>query len=495
MIVVDGRTDMEKLYELLKEPEQEELEFKERLNLDDDHDSLSLVKDLVALANCSNGGYLLVGVDNNRNPVLPIGSITDRARFDGARINDLLNKYIDSSCLIISQIHETNSHEVVMLFIKKQTNDYPIPFSKVGQYQDNKCIQQTIFRKGDLFVREGAQNQPLQYKHWGKLLKNHDEQIKNETRKDIDALIGKLSENGILRPTLALSNEMDDVVYVRALQSIIDSQNYSVLNRAISQSMQTAQAITDDYENVVKKLAIIAIEAIYCGKDTVANNVIDSLYQLYSTLLNSEKTEIEQLLSLIMYVYIIGSIAVRKHNWSTVKLLVIKEGTRNYTNRYSSWIREVQVEATRQNLFTQDDSGLIISLARRKMVQIRELRPDILDESVDENPSKSDPILNALCQFDLLYNIWTYAVGKQHGGAYPSFSRFSPSRVSQIFKLIIDKNSNNPVFSDIKPSILANSMNKVFTNVEREPSSFFSGWFGIPNELKEYIETNNTSEA
>ena len=50
-VAVDGRTDVEKLYELLLEPEQTHLDFKANIDLSDNKGRLNFVKDAVAMMN------------------------------------------------------------------------------------------------------------------------------------------------------------------------------------------------------------------------------------------------------------------------------------------------------------------------------------------------------------------------------------------------------------------------------------------------------------
>lgn len=69
MIVVDGRTDEEKLRELLLAgAECTELEFKETLDLRTKRDELNFIKDAVSMFNHYPGGYFIVGVTDNGKP-------------------------------------------------------------------------------------------------------------------------------------------------------------------------------------------------------------------------------------------------------------------------------------------------------------------------------------------------------------------------------------------------------------------------------------------
>ncbi len=117
MIVVDGRTDREKLIELLQLPEQTHLEFKAELDLTAKNDELNFVKDAVSMSNRPPGGYILMGVNDDGTLALPTGTIADRTRFDGARLGDMIRKYVEGEVHAISQIHEIDGHEVVLIHL------------------------------------------------------------------------------------------------------------------------------------------------------------------------------------------------------------------------------------------------------------------------------------------------------------------------------------------------------------------------------------------
>lgn len=69
MVVVDGRTDKEKLFELLNAGgECDELDFKETLDFSNKLDALDFVKDAVSMCNRYPGGYIIVGADNDGRP-------------------------------------------------------------------------------------------------------------------------------------------------------------------------------------------------------------------------------------------------------------------------------------------------------------------------------------------------------------------------------------------------------------------------------------------
>ena len=129
MIVVDGRTEYDKLVELLGVPEETHLDLKAHVDMASAEDKLKLVKDIVAMSNRPPGGYILIGVDDNGNPCMPIGTIPDRKRFDGARLGDLVRKYIEGEIHVSVAIHEHKGNEIVVVFVPKHRDGLPVPMN------------------------------------------------------------------------------------------------------------------------------------------------------------------------------------------------------------------------------------------------------------------------------------------------------------------------------------------------------------------------------
>lgn len=157
-VTVDGRTDIEKLTELLSEPEQQHLEFKESVDLSKNEGKIKFVKDVVSMSNRPPGGYILIGVDDSGNPAAPQGTFDQKTRelFDGARLNDLIRRYTEGPVRVTSQFHTVKGYEVVLIYAPHNESGLPVPMSSLGQYEKNgKTVQ--LFRRGDICIRDGAQ--------------------------------------------------------------------------------------------------------------------------------------------------------------------------------------------------------------------------------------------------------------------------------------------------------------------------------------------------
>lgn len=163
MIHVDGRTDIEKLKELLASgTECSEIDFKEVLDLSKKCDELDFVKDAVSMFNRYPGGYVVIGATNEGNPSDLCAGI-DWKQFDGARLTDKIRSYVNAPLTAISAVHEIDGHTYCLVCIKSPDDGLPTPFAKLGQCTDGKGRQKVVFREGDITRRDGAQNRPLEY--------------------------------------------------------------------------------------------------------------------------------------------------------------------------------------------------------------------------------------------------------------------------------------------------------------------------------------------
>lgn len=152
MIFVDERTDNDELLEILGVPEETHLDLKASLDFDSAEDRLKFVKDAVTMSNRPPGGYILIGVDDFGKPCMPIGTIPDRKRFDGARLGDLVRAYIEGEIHLRVQIHERKGNEIVMIFVPKNRDGLPVPMDKDGHFSRlcNRQGKSRVQKRGSL---------------------------------------------------------------------------------------------------------------------------------------------------------------------------------------------------------------------------------------------------------------------------------------------------------------------------------------------------------
>lgn len=139
----------------LAETERDDLELKEALDPTVKRDRLQLVKEIVAMAN-TKGGRILVGVtDAGERVGIPE---RDRIKWDGARIGDLVESYINPERVEISITFRRDGCPEGTIVVQLAVPYHPEPplvISKVGTVQ-----QKRILRKGDVLVRNNTKVEP-----------------------------------------------------------------------------------------------------------------------------------------------------------------------------------------------------------------------------------------------------------------------------------------------------------------------------------------------
>ena len=492
MIVVDGRTDLEKLRELLSEPEQTHLEFKSSLNLADNRDRVEFVKDAVSMSNRPPGGYILVGAHEGGALSLPRGTIRDPALFDGARLGDLIRKYIEGEVHIVSRFHALEDHEVVLVYIPHHRDGLPVPMSATGQWRKPNGTDTVVFREGDVLVREGAKNTPLRHAHWNDLLSQRDRRLREEARQQSDLLLAELAKalrDGPSTPiAIPLAADSSDDAFVQAMISNFESNSDVRIRQflALAKSSAREESVLTE---ILNKITVLAAQALFFEQIGLVGLAVDSLYDIYdSPGADPSKTRLD----IINRVYVLGSLAVRLRHWSTIPALVLRPYPPMEDGYvYSSWIRHGQVAASRARLFPGERGGLMISAARELAAEHQAMRPDVPDTGLPE-PSQmadDDTLFNSLCQFDVLLCMIVAAEGKQHGGGYPASSAMHQHRADPAFILTAsDTTARAALFPTSTNETVASAMARVFSSALRESHSFGGHWWSLPSSAQRFVD-------
>ena len=495
MIVVDGRTDREKLVELMRQGEQTELEFKSTLDLKDKQkpDRLNFVKDVVALSNLPRGGYMLIGVKDDGTPVGMGDDSQDD--WDGACLQNIVRPYVEGQIRIMSQIHALDQGAVVLLYIAPHDDGFlPVPFSKQGEYTPKgDKRQRKVFDVGQLLVREGAQNVPLRHAHWPTLLKRHDEMIRRQATEHLDSFLFELT--AVLRSSrenkeealMPLSIGLSDSAFEDAVNIHLErgrDQDVSLFVRTVSNGAE------EDADAILDKLTMVAVLALYREKREVACRAIDALFDVYEQAGEcAGECNAKILLEIVNRLYVIGSAAVRLKAWGILPCLVIEFPRNNLKPaKPVVWIRDGQVRAIRAGLLSSEKQGAyMLPAARRLMVEHAPMRPDVPESRLPDNHADlkdDDVLLNSLAQFDILYCLVVAAKTGDPKAAYPASSALKGCRAAPALQCVaVDGAVRQELFAGADDSVVAQAMKEVYEFAFRESKEFPEDGFGNWNEV------------
>lgn len=500
-VVVDGRTDVEKLRELLLEPEQTHLDFKANIDLTANKGRLNFVKDAVAMMNRPPGGYIVIGVDedNAKENRLTIsrGSL-NRKLFDGSALGDIIRKYIEGEAHVITQIHEIGNHEVVVIYLPSHRDGLPTPMSAIGQYVvDGK--NKTVFQEGVVYVREGAKNEYLRHAHWGDLMAARDHRLREEARAPIDDLIRDVAKmvraqsNGqSTNAAIALlSVDMSDEAFLEILTLHLESDNEIRIKQFIQRAKSCALR-DETYAQTIDKLTIIAVQSIFFGRTVIAHAAVRCLYDIYGSIGDVGLTRVRKQLDIVIRLYVIGSEAVRMSDWTTLHDLVLYPYPQPGSDAciYSSWIRHGQVGGSRSEQ-VDGEKGMMIPAARMLQIEHLAMRPSMPDVSMlDPNQATDDDVLlNDLCQFDIFYCLVVYAEGKYSGEAYPASVVMSQSRADPAFGVVATSpDARKRLFPNNDDARVADVVEEVFDMARKQAMQYWKLWGRLPSVVEKFIE-------
>jgi len=492
MIVVDQRTDSEKLVELLHLVEQEQLDYKSETNVDRGRHRLDFVKDAVAMSNRPEGGYILMGVTNEGEPCQPVGTCQRRNDFDGAKLSSNIRPFVDGEVRVVTQWHELNGFEVLLVYVPGHRDGLPLPMTSIDQYRDSNGRDKVVFHEGQVFVREGTGNVPLRHAHWPALLAVHDEQVRANATATVEGVLRQLTLPAVATPGVPpLVMDMSMSTFAEAVARNLEAGKDISLRQFAGQAEQELAA-GDGFVGVLDRLTVLILQGIYFERDDVARMGLDHVFRAYDRLGTTRADSLVRL-EIITRIYVLGSLTVRLERWSWIADLVLRRistpGSSDYF--YSSWIRQGQVDASRAKVFPEDAGpGMMISLARALMQREAPLRPDVSDRSLSDpqHLDERDVLLNSLCQFDLLYCVVVAVEGKDHSQGYPACSAFREERILPIASLV----SRSPeVRRELMPTAMdteiAQGISDVFESARRESFQNGSGWWGVPNDVTQLL--------
>lgn len=261
-----------------------------------------------------------------------------------------------------------------------------------------------------------------------------------------------------------------------------------------------APSLTPEVENALTKLAIAAKQAMVVGDRRTFRRAVDGLRRAYeqvpalseysSEYRSPEERQAAQFwLALILRVFVLGAIAVREEKWWAVReLALVPRPLPAPFPGYISWLRHAGVMAARAGLLVSTDGkqrgGLILSLAREFGISNRVLAAgfgELPALELGEAPRAQDPLLDALCQFDLAWCLVVATVDTPEPAPfYPSCAALHEWRAEPVMTAIAETQEiRGALFEDTPDEIIGRAFLDVVGMAQSE-SRFFGGyWPGL----------------
>jgi hypothetical protein len=492
----DGQVGEEKLAELLAfGAEHPSLDFKRELDLNESVKKLDFIKDCAAMMNQSQGGYLVIGANDDGTPA-PGALAPTKEMFDSAALTEIVRGYVDAPIDIRAQVHTLHlagaPARMAVIYIAPPADGIPAVMAKDGIAKAPSGVNITRFNRGVVFTREGTSNAVVTHRTWGNVLANFRYQQRAESRQDVDALIhrtlqmvGTSGAPPMIVPDLA----MDVATFTDAVSMTLTEGNVRALRKFfVAAKNAYLQGESEEQRTIaLNRIAAVAAEAVIVGDIAAVKLAMDVLFDLYESYLFTPGTTggkqgaPAKWLDIILRVMAVGAAAVRNGLYEALPTIVLRSlGDNVYS--YRSWIRHALTEASRAGLLVRSDEtekgGNLIALTAALLRHSPDLRPDM---QVANGGESDEVFLDALCQFDFLWCCLALASAEDASSSaayYPSCAAYHQHRIMPALQMIDNKPEiRAEIFGDVSNQRIADSILEV-VEMAKGQSWNYGGWWG-----------------
>lgn len=509
---LDGTVTRDKLLELLDvQTELPTLDYKRQCDLSGAAGTVELVKDIGAMGIL--GGYLVVGADDSGGVTgLPAGQA---ALFDQATLSAKAAKYLPAGLELRSTVHKLDDGsgpcEVALVWVGPHPDGWCV-FTRDGDYTDAATGKgKTAFRAGDVYARHGTRSEPWTQSDIAAarsaLVARAKDAWRTEHREETQRALQDLLAGASVAagPSGAFTWQLDAAGFEAATVELLRRDDDVPVRRMLRAATAEAQRLlltpgnTDasDLTVLLDRVATVAALALDLRRPALRDLAVRTLLDLYGWAVQDLRVHTSaHLLTPVLWLriaerlYAIGALAVRLQDWPAVRGLALAPVPQlARERRRSSWHRDALTQASRARLFTEQQPNgqtrdLSLLLFGRAVAAAQPvLRPDLPGE-VSPSYAGPDPLLDSLCQFDLLAAVVSAAAAGAtderalFAVSYPNYARADGSRANAIVgPLVFDPELRSALLPDVADDQLALVLELADRAAAREGQAYW-GWEG-----------------
>lgn len=446
------------------------LDYKATLDLHQKRDLVELAKDVGAFQ--ADGGYIVIGADDQGGPVPPGVPAADLARFDEANLRPKLAKWLPDGFEIRTATHTLAGCTFVLIHVVPNPAGFCI-FKSDGQHGEGKEAK-TVFRQGDVFVRHGTSSERWAQSDIDPIIDRRVAAKKDDWRAERQADSQDLVKGPAANFTWRLDIETFDLATTELLRADDDIPLRRMLNAAIAEAREVLEkGDREELETLVGRITTVIAQGITYKRRRWVDEGLDALGEIYRLgfdhKLFAESLLRQETLWLVTldHLLALGALATRQADWTTVRTIVVRppEEPDEY---YATWLRHALTQAARANMLTETS---LITLAAERAAEVPALLPDLVPTD--------DRLITSLCQFDFLAAVTIIgATGElSTSNWYTNFARFYTSRVVPIAERLLSDVTMRATLFPEPDALLAAALREIDRMATKEGVRY-SGWHG-----------------
>lgn len=495
MIVVEPLFSEEKLREALAEGgESPGLDYKRTLDLSSAKGAVELAKDVAGLQGESDGGYLVFGADDHGVVTGDLDGVGDAA-LDETVLRDKIKKYFPHPPSIGVGVHQIDGHKCALVYVAPAPEGFTV-MAADGAYEDPPGSARLLFKKGDVFVRQGTSTQKWDQAAAAERLVRFARKSKDRWRKELAIDMEHFSAP--VQPISASTarnlgweadaRTFDDMV----LDAFRFGDDISLKTLLLQLPARVEAALAggrwDDVATLLDRAVSLGALALTHERRRWLETLIESMLRVYALasrpeLVGSDTDQARLWLLIIERVYALGSLATRLRDWSAVHDLAVAKPSGPDFDFYNSWLRHASVAAARTGQTAgstpeEEAEHQILARAHNVVRGVEALHPDV--------DAGSDDVITSLCRFDALAALAVIAASGDSSGRsfYTHFARYYSTRTTPAMEAIIqDKDVRAQIFAGGDDTLLAKALAEMLRMAAREGVRFH--WWGGESQIIE----------
>lgn len=435
--------------------EAEDLDYKSTWNPTARREVLELAKDIAAMEALPEGGYLVVGADDEGRSS-GVFHVPDRSVFDEQQIRARFAAALGEPLSLNIALHRLDGHPYLLVGVNPHPDGFRV-MSRPGAHSDDRGRQRNVWNESDVFVRRGTSSV-----RWNQHdVRNIFERIvavrKEAWRAEALSLVRSPSRTD--RAVTDLDPEMPPALFAECALELVRLDDRVGLDVAIRKlisgaTRELAGTIDDDEaasislgQYLVRLAAVGALAARYELEATL-RAVVQGFRSIYGAL-DEDYTEIPRRFALgheqvLRFAYALGAALVHDERWSAIRDLSVVTPEATYGGYWKSLLRKAEVMSARAEVGRGSEGReppALIERAKPAAIALFEL----IDVDVEAAQLTSN-----LVQFDVYRGIATTDPSDEleKVGAYTNFAFYSRRRAEPAFlKVYEDEHARAELFS------------------------------------------------
>ncbi|MFJ4295613.1 helix-turn-helix domain-containing protein [Curtobacterium sp. NPDC089689] len=487
--------DVDVLSALLRRAaEMPDLEYKSTWNPGDKRDLVELCKDFAAMESLPDGGYVVVGANDDGSPSGTFSPANPRD-YDEQKIRSKVVKVLGEPLDLSASLLVWENSTYLLIGIGPHQDGLRIMTKDAGHEGGD------VWRESDVFVRRGTSSVRWNQHEARGILERIVAVRKEEWRKDIFETIRQASPNLDGAGYVNLTTDIPVDSFTVAATELIRRQDAVGLDTLVRRITNTARGIVEqarangDVDNEAAavevqrefdRLNIVAVLTARYGLSDPFTEVMESYRTIYSAnddeYMQYPSTFVTSHRLVMTSAMALGAALVNEKRWQQIYALARLAPTYTHNGYWTSLLRKAEVMAARSTQARQDED-----LTRSGVIADATPIADHLFALLDET-GRADTV-TLLVQFDVLRGIATTDPEDSRLGAYPNFSFYRSARAEPAFLAVLDDDRARSVFSARSDDELRSVFQLMDQGAQQE-GMMYHGWHGFQNpRLARFVDS------